>query len=208
MDGVIVDSNPFHKVALRQFCKKHGRDLSEEELKERIYGRTNRDWLLNIFPDLTDEEIARYADEKEEIFRELYANDIVALAGLGEFLKAARTLGIPMAIATSAPLENVDFTLAKTGLREYFPVILYDKFVTKGKPDPEIYIKACAALELPPGDCVVFEDSLSGVTAARRAGCRVVGIMTTHNAEELVETDLVIADFQDIGPEAVLEAVF
>src|SRR5690606_16927267 len=122
MDGVIVDSNPFHKVALRQFCKKHGRDLSEEELKERIYGRTNRDWLLNIFPDLTDEEIARYADEKEEIFRELYANDIVALAGLGEFLKAARTLGIPMAIATSAPLENVDFTLAKTGLREYFPV--------------------------------------------------------------------------------------
>ena len=77
-----------------------------------------------------------------------------------------------------------------TNIENYFPVILDDSFVTKGKPDPEIYLKSAAALGFEPANCVVFEDSLSGVTAGKRAGCKVVGITTTHTREELNETDL------------------
>ena len=207
MDGVLVDSNPTHKIALKQFCKKHGYDLSETDLREKIYGRTNRDWLLNLFGDLNEQTIRAYAEEKEALFRDLYV-DIKPLEGLHLFLEKIEAAGIPRAIATSAPRANVDFTITRTHIEGFFPVILDDSFVTKGKPDPQIYLKSAAALGLKPGECVVFEDSLSGVTAAKRAGCKVIGVTTTHTHEELAETDLNIDNFQGLEPEFVLSRVF
>lgn len=206
MDGVLVDSNPTHKIALQQFCREHGFELTEQQLREKIYGRTNRDWLLNLFGDLPDETIRKYAWEKEALFRKLY-HDIAPLNGLLTFLKKMDAAGIPRAIATSAPRENVDFTLEHTGIGPYFKTILDDSFVTKGKPDPEIYLKSAAALGIAPEKCVVFEDSLSGVKAGKAAGCKVVGLTTTHTDEELSETDFNIADF-NIEPKSILERLF
>jgi len=141
------------------------------------------------------------------LFRELYV-DIKPLDGLHSFLKKLDANGIPLAIATSAPRANVDFTISKTGITHFFPIILDDSFVTKGKPDPQIYLKSAAALGMPSGQCVVFEDSLSGVRAAKRAGCKVVGVTTTHTREELTETDLNIDNFEFLTPEFVLSKVF
>lgn len=207
MDGVLVDSNPTHTIALKRFCKKHGYDLSEKDLREKIYGRTNRDWLLNLFGDLSEETIRAYAEEKEALFREIY-QDIKPLAGLHSFLEKLEAAGIPKAIATSAPRANVDFTISRTHIERFFPVILDDSFVTKGKPDPQVYLKSADALGFKPDRCVVFEDSLSGVMAAKRAGCKVVGVTTTHTREELRETDLNIDDFEGLEPEFVLSQVF
>jgi beta-phosphoglucomutase len=208
MDGVIIDSNPFHKIALKQFCQKYGHDLSEDQLKEKIYGRTNRDWITNVFGKLDEKKLRAYAEEKEALFRKIYEQDVHALNGLINFLEAMDRLGIPRAIATSAPRANVDFTLIHTGIEKYFPVILDDSFVSRGKPDPEIYIKTVEALGLAPENCVVFEDSLSGVTAGKRAGCKVVGVTTTHSREELSETDLVIGDFTEIEPKSLISKLF
>lgn len=208
MDGVIIDSNPFHKIALKQFCQKYGYDLSEEQLREKIYGRTNKDWITNVFGKLDDKKLRAYADEKEALFRKIYQRDIHALNGLINFLEAMDRLGIPRAIATSAPRANVDFTLQHTGIEKYFPVILDESFVTKGKPDPEIYIKTVEALKLSPENCVVFEDSLSGVQAGRQAGCKVVGLATTHSAQELSDTNLVISDFSEIDPKSLISKLF
>ena len=206
MDGVLIDSNPTHTVALRQFCAEHGFQLTEQQLKEKIYGRTNRDWLLNLFGDLPDETIRRYAFEKEALFRKIYT-DIKPLDGLLSFLTKMDVDGIPRAIATSAPRENVDFTLEHTGIGPYFKTILDDSFVTKGKPDPQIYLKSAAALGLEPRNCVVFEDSLSGVKAGKAAGCKVVGLTTTHTDAELSETDFNIDNF-NIQPKSILERLF
>lgn len=206
MDGVLIDSNPTHKVALQQFCREHGFELTEQQLREKIYGRTNRDWLLNLFGHLPEETIKKYAWEKEALFRELYT-DIAPLNGLLNFIKKMDLAAIPRAIATSAPRENVDFTLKHTGIGPYFQTILDDSFVTKGKPDPEIYLKSSAALGLKPENCVVFEDSLSGIKAGKAAGCKVVGLTTTHTADELSETDFSIADF-NIEPKSILERLF
>jgi beta-phosphoglucomutase len=152
--------------------------------------------------------LKRYADEKEQLFRDLYANDIKAVAGLPEFLEASRQLGIDCAIATSAPIENVDFTLEKTGLRKYFKKILDESHVSKGKPDPEIYIQTAAALGYRTDKCIVFEDSLSGISSGRAAGCKVVGLMTTHTAEELKNTDFVMNDFTGVAPDALIAKFF
>jgi beta-phosphoglucomutase len=207
MDGVIVDSNPTHKIALKQFCKEHGYDLSESDLREKIYGRTNKDWLLNLFGNLDAETIRKYAEEKEALFRSLY-NDIKPVAGLIPFLDKLDMLNISRAIATSAPRANVDFTLQKTNTGKYFNTVLDDSFVTEGKPNPQIYLKSAQALGFDPSNCIVLEDSLSGVKAGKRAGCKVIGITTTHTREELNETDLVIDDFESLDPEFLISQLY
>jgi beta-phosphoglucomutase len=208
MDGVIVDSNPFHKKALKQFFRKHGRELSEEELREKIYGRRNQDWLVAVFGELDAGSVKKLAGEKEALFREVYDKDIRPVDGLPAFLKKLADLGIPRSIATSAPRENVDFTLIKTGLRKYFDTILDDSFVSSGKPHPEVYLKAARAMHYDPKQCIVFEDSLAGVEAGKKAGCKVVGITTTHTADELKGTDLVIDNFIELDPSDLVLKLF
>ncbi len=208
MDGVIVDSNPFHKISLKQFCSKYGFDLSEDDLIKKIYGRTNKEWIPNLFGNLPKEQVQAYGTEKEALYRELYKDDIVALDGLEDFLVTAQKAGYLIGIGTSAPRANVDFTLAKTSLEKYFPVILDEAFVDHGKPNPEIYLKVAAALNKDPKDCIVFEDSLAGVAAGKAAGCKVVGVTTTHSPEELAETDYIIADFSGLDPKTLVTSLF
>jgi HAD superfamily hydrolase (TIGR01509 family) len=198
MDGVIVDSNPYHKLALREFCRKHGHQLSEEQLKSRIYGRTNRDWLTNLFGPLPESVIRRYGEEKEQLFRDLFVKAIQPLSGLKRFLLLLEERGIPKAIATSAPRANVDFTLEHTGLARFFSIVLDESHVSRGKPDPEIYLKTADALGYPSAKTFVFEDSISGVQAAKAAGAHVIGVSTTHSPHELAGTRLVIEDFTQI----------
>ena len=208
MDGVIVDSNPYHKIALREFCGKHGYTLTETELREKIYGRANKDWIPNLFGRIDPSLAKRYADEKESLFREIYAPHIQAVPGLIEFLDELDRSHIARAIATSAPRANVDFTLDRTGISHYFEVILDESLVNKGKPDPEIYLKTAKALNLPPNQCVVIEDSLSGVEAATAAGSRVSAITTTHSKAEFPPVDLVIDNFVGLSPKGVISRLF
>jgi beta-phosphoglucomutase len=157
---------------------------------------------------MPEQKLKAYADEKEKIFRDLYFNDVTPLNGLLKFLNSLNDFKIKRAIATSAPRANVDFTLQRTGLTPYFQTILDESFVTKGKPDPEIYIKSASSLGFAPSNCIVFEDSLSGVAAGKAAGCKVIGLTTTHTANELSESDHVIADFEGINPEELIKKLF
>lgn len=200
MDGVIVDSNPTHTIALRKFCEVYGHLLTEDELKMRIYGRANKDWLPDIFGDqMTPAEYKKLADEKEALFRKLFEPIIQPLNGLHHFLQSLKNNDVSMAVASSAPPANVEFTLAKTFTKKYFDVILNESDIENGKPDPEIYLKTASLLNISPECCIVFEDSMAGVEAAKNAGCRVIGVTTTHRGEEFVGTDLVIDDFEDLG---------
>jgi beta-phosphoglucomutase len=208
MDGVIVDSNPAHKIALKQFCQKYGHDLSEEQLREKIYGRTNKDWIPVVFGNISEDQQRRFAEEKEALFRQIYADSIKPVDGLLSFLEHLQKLGIPKAIATSAPKANVDFTLSKTATARFFETILDESFVSKGKPDPEIYLKTAKALKFEAPKCIVLEDSLSGVKSGKAAGCKVVAITTTHKASELHEADEIIENFIDLDPLELISRLF
>ena len=197
MDGVIAHTNPHHKIAIQQFCADHGIQLNELTFQHKIYGRTNRDWITNVFGEITDEQRDAYAKEKEAMFRKMYTPEPVT--GLIAFLDLLATNKIPRSIATSAPPENVDFILDRIGIRKYFNTILDERMVIHGKPNPEIYLKTAKAIGLPNNQCIVIEDSLSGITAARKAGSKVIGITTTHTPQEMTETDLVINDFNDLS---------
>jgi beta-phosphoglucomutase len=208
MDGVLVHSNPYHKIALKEFCKKYGYDLDEEKLREKVYGRTNRDWITNVFGAISESQLKAYADEKESLFRDIYKEHVKPLDGLVSFLELLNKQNFKRAIGTSAPQANVDFTLSMTGIAGYFETILDESFVSRGKPDPEIYLKAAAALGFAPSNCIVLEDSLSGVAAGKAAGCKVVGISTTHTPEELRESDFVMPNFEEISPKALIERLY
>ncbi|WKZ60834.1 MAG: HAD family phosphatase [Cyclobacteriaceae bacterium] len=207
MDGVIVDTNPTHKIAIQQFCARYGFNLTEEELRTKVYGRTNRDWITNLFGKLTEEQLEAYAFEKEQLFRELYAPIIKPVKGLVTFLELLKTNNIPRSIATSAPRANVDFILSATGIGHYFDLILDESMVSRGKPNPEIYLKSAKALNLPNAQCIVIEDSLSGVAAAKASGSKVIGITTTHSEEELNNTDLTIRDFDDLSIDQLMKLI-
>jgi len=162
MDGVIVDSNPFHKKAWKLFCDKHGIFIDDNELETKIYGRTGVDALPILFNrNLSKELIELYSSEVNANYRKLFTPHINPLPGLKELLKELKEKDVKVAIATSAPPVNVEFVLDKTGLSEYFNIIVDDTQVSKGKPDPEIYLTTAKHLKVKPERCIVIEDSIA-----------------------------------------------
>jgi beta-phosphoglucomutase family hydrolase len=199
MDGVIVDSNEFHKKGWNTFLKKHNLKLDENEWANKLFGRTGAETLPHLFKRiLTEDEVADYCDEINANFRDVAKDDITPLPGLKAFLDKLTEAGIKFAMATSAPPKNVRFVLEKTGLQSYFKYIVDDTQIKRSKPDPEVFIKASEKLETPPERCVVFEDSLSGIQAANSAGTKIIGVTTTHPPEKLVNTVFTIPDFLSV----------
>jgi HAD superfamily hydrolase (TIGR01509 family) len=203
MDGVIVDSNLYHKLAFEAFLKRHNVSLTDEELKTQVYGRTNAEIMRFIFKDnFSIERGEVWADEKEAIFRELY-EEVSPVKGLVPFLQTLKANGVKTAVGTSAPKLNLDFILDKINVRQYFDALLHSADVQFGKPNPEIYLKAASRLNTAPSNCIVIEDSLPGVKAGLDAGMKVIGITTTHTIEELANAHMVIDDFDGLTTPAL-----
>ena len=179
MDGVIVDSNPLHREAWTAFNRRYGLETTGAML-DRMYGRRNDQIVRDFFGDLPEGEVAARGAAKEEIYREMLASRIeeTLVPGLRPFLDRFR--GVPMALATNAEPENVDFVLDRAGLRPYFRVVVDGHQVSHPKPHPEIYLRAADLLEIAPPNCIVLEDSHAGIAAARSAGMQVIGMRTTH----------------------------
>lgn len=205
MDGVIVHSNPAHKQAIQDFCKKYNQDVSHDFLHNRLYGRTNKEWIPELFGDIDADRLKALANEKEQMFRDMFDPEEHIVPGLMTFLDQLRSGNIPIAVATSAPRENADFILSRLSIEPYFKFVLDSSHVDKGKPDPEVYITATAKMDKPAGQCIVLEDSVSGVKAGLGAGCKVIGVTTTHTTEEMSDCHLVIDDFTKLSPDDLNE---
>ena len=202
LDGTLIDNNTYHLQSWLQYLKDKNREMTEEEYKANVNGRTNKDVIEYIYQrKMDDKEAMKYAHEKEAIYRELYAPYIKPVAGLLELLEKLRSLSIPMAIATSGIQVNIDFLFEHIPIRSYFDVIVNSAHISKGKPDPEIYIKTAELLKVSPAECLVFEDAVVGINSAKAAGMKVVGVLTTHKAEELSGADILIKDFSELVAE-------
>ncbi|WP_143961536.1 HAD family hydrolase [Litoribacter populi] len=170
MDGVILDNHQYHVAAWKQFLKNHNRTVTDAEFSAHFNGRTTGQALRYLFPEITHIQTEVLKEEKESLYRSLILSTIHETEGLTEFLKLLKVKGYKTAVATAAYPPNVEFTLSKLGLKNYFDTILDETFVTHGKPHPEIYTKTIQALDLQPEECVVFEDSFSGIEAGQNQG--------------------------------------
>lgn len=198
MDGVVVDNHKFHFEAWMEFSRRHKFNLNAEIYRDQYNGKTNRDLFQMIFGEISEQKIQEYTEEKEGLYQKLYKDEMVAHKGLIDFLDYLKMHKHKIALGTSAPTSNVDFVMDGLFLRKHFDVIVDGTMVSQGKPHPEIYLKACSLLDLEPSDCFVFEDSLAGLESGKRAGCKIVGVATSHEAFELKPmTDLIIHDFTE-----------
>jgi beta-phosphoglucomutase len=210
MDGVLVDNHRFHTDAWQQFATRHGRTITTEQYAQFINGRVAADSMPYVMQrPLSATELSELAEEKEAIYRELYAPELVPTPGLIAFLTDLKVHNVPMAVGTSAPVSNIAFTLDGVGIRPYFSTIVDASMIQKGKPDPEIYLTAAQRLGVAPARCVVFEDAFSGIEAGLRAGMIVVALATTHTRHELASTNahLIVDDFTQINQKLMSELV-
>jgi beta-phosphoglucomutase len=183
MDGVIVDSNPQHKIAFQQFLATKNVDCTDDFFNDHIAGSNNIDVVkLILGNDVSAEIITAWANEKEALFRVIYEPYMQPLKGLIPFLDKLKSLNKKLAVCTSAPIENLDFLLDGLDIRKYFDITLCEKDVTKHKPNPDVYLKALSMLNETANNAVVFEDSFKGASAGIAAGCQVVIINNANLA--------------------------
>ena len=195
MDGVIVDSNPMHRIAWEAYSRRHGVETTEA-MQQRMYGKRNDEIVRDFIGEhLTDEEVFAHGAAKEALYREMMAPRLSEslIPGVREFLD--RHCNLPKAVATNAEPANVEFVLQRAGLARYFNAVVDGQQVSNPKPHPDIYLKAADLLGVAPEFCLVFEDSHTGVQAGLAAGMRVVGISSTH--DDLAGVALLVPDFRD-----------
>ena len=211
MDGTLIDNTPYHFKSWQALYKKYGKGgLSKETYYQEISGVPVMETVRRVFGEGRSEaELKDLLNEKEEYYRKIYARYLAPINGLENFLTELKSADVKMAVGTSATVADIDFVLDKIPIRDDFDVIINATMVTKPKPDPQVYLKAAHALNMPPEKCVVFEDSLAGIQSGINAGMKVVGITTSHTRAELeaAHVDLVIDDYAELTV-AKLAALF
>lgn len=206
MDGVICHTNPYHSEAFRTFFSRRGFVPDDEAFVQHMFGKSNG-YILSHFLErpVEGEELSALEDEKESLFREIYRDKVVPIPGLMAFFSELKAAGYKLGVATSAPFANLEMILQALALETCFDSVLASEDVTRHKPDPEVYLKTIANLGLQPQHCVIFEDSFSGITAGRAAGAKVIGVLSSHQPEELPECDLYINDYREINAHVISE---
>jgi HAD superfamily hydrolase (TIGR01509 family) len=199
MDGVLVDSGAHHRDAWRATFRDAGLVPPPEFWRVTI-GRPAAEAVALLVDGVDDAEARRLAERKRAHYARLARRGTLAVAGVGAFLETLARAGVPRAVATSAARRDLERVLAELRLRHYFGVAVTADDVRAGKPHPEVYLRAAAGLALDPSDCVVFEDAVVGVQAARAAGMRVIGVTSAHTAEELVDAgaERAVPDFEGV----------
>ncbi|MGE5325779.1 MAG: HAD family hydrolase [Deltaproteobacteria bacterium] len=204
MDGVMIDSNPFHLRKWIDLLELHGIPFNRRTLPKQLFGMRNDAALRFFFGRINKRRRHELSEDLEATFRRAFKPHARPLPGLMKLIGEFKRAGIPMAVASSAMVKNIEFVVDVLKLRRYFACLVSGDHVTHPKPHPEIYLKAARKLRVPPEECVAFEDSFVGIEAAKRAGMVCIGVGSTFSLSELrreTPADLVVKEFKDISVE-------
>lgn len=193
MDGVIVDTYEGHFVSWKQSLDEVGQSYDEDTFR-RTFGMNNRLIMATVFGrELEEDFIQKVSNRKEEIFRRDIKGKVQTLPGVLDWLERVKEMNLKQAVASSAPQANIDALLTELNIRDYFQAEAAGSTL-KGKPDPAVFLLAAKLLDVDPRNCLVIEDSIAGVQAAKRAGCQCVAVLTTNQASDLTLADLIVKD--------------
>jgi len=206
MDGVLSDTSQLHFMTWESTLADYGIPFDRQKF-HRIYGLKNHDFLPFLAGEpLELEWIERISDNKELAFRQALRGNIQLLPGVLDWLQRFKSWGCKQAVASSAPPENIDALVEELMIRQYF-----DAFVNpgdqRGKPDPAVFLLAARILTVSAENCLVIEDSLPGIQAARNAGMRCIAVANTNPPEALFRADLVIKSLELLSS-AQVESLF
>ena len=203
MDGVIADTGPYHCTAWQQVFHKRGVNFTEEDFRHH-FGQRNDTIIRNTMgQDIPQSDLETVIHEKETTFRDLVRHSIKALPGAINLIKSLAGHGLKVALASSAPPENINLLIAGLGIKDYFQVIVSGTDVIEGKPSPQGFLLAAHRLGVKSDNCVVVEDAVAGVAGAKRAGMRCIAVTNTHPRESLLEADLIIDTLEAVTVEDI-----
>ena len=187
LDGTLVDSLPYHHESWRIFFKNNNLEEHDfsEVLKEYKGGGT-LELMTSVFGDMyTKDELKKMTDDKEIIFRDIYKSKIYPIEGLKQFLDNLKENNISLAIGSNAIRKNVLMTIEELSITNYFSSIICGDEVSRGKPDPEMFVKTLSNLNVSRDECIIFEDSIEGIKAAKNADIKVIGVTSSQSSEKL-----------------------
>ncbi len=213
MDGVLTDNMRFHADSWVELFKDFGlQGLDAERYLVETAGMKGHDVLRYFLdPNISEAEAARLTELKDFLYRVKSRDLIKPMPGLRDFLDAADVHEIRLAIGTGAGPRNIDYVLDLLNLTDTFQAIVNPFHVLQGKPHPDIFLRAAELLETDPSACIVFEDALPGVEAARRAGMKCVAVTTTNSAEAFSDFDhivKIIDDFTELSVDALCRNLY
>jgi beta-phosphoglucomutase family hydrolase len=204
MDGVLVDSAPYHFRAWQEVFAAEGISFDQEAFR-RTFGQRNDTIIADVLgPDIPPARVAAIGAAKEARYRSLIAREgISPLPGASDWIRRLHERGIPQAIASSAPRANIEAVLKALAWETFFEAIVSAEDVAQGKPDPASFLIAAQRLGMPPDRCIVIEDAPAGIEAARRAGMRCIALSTSHPPHALSGADRVIPTLEILPPDAL-----
>ena len=193
MDGVLVDTFDTHFRAWSRIFAELDHPFTLDDFR-RTFGMNNRTilkTLLGVY--LPEAEFQAVSDRKEVYFRESVRGITRFLPGVTDWLARFHSFGLPQAVASSAPQENITALLDELDAHQWFSAVVSGAKLS-GKPDPVVFLLAARQLGVEPADCLVIEDAVPGVEAAKRGGMRCVAVLTTNPPEALYKADLIVPD--------------
>lgn len=203
VDGTLVDTAELHFRAWAELCRDLGRPFSRADFAA-TFGRRNPEILNVLFgPRFDDAAVADLGNRKEEFYKAEAQRGVALLPGVRELLQALHNAGFRQAIGTSAPLGNVDLIMDLTDTRRFFAAVSSMEDTQRGKPDPQVFLVAAAKLGVAPERCVVMEDAVAGVQAAKAGGMRCVAVsFVGHHSDEALRAagaDLVVKTLEQVS---------
>jgi beta-phosphoglucomutase len=207
VDGVLVDSYQAHFASWRRLYRELGMEYTESAFAAD-FGRTSRDILSRTLgDDLSDQRIRELDDRKEALFRDILRSEFPPMVGAVELIDELAANGFLLAIGSSAPPENIALSLEKLGRATKFSAVVTGADVSRGKPDPQVFLLAAERLGVPPASCAVVEDAVHGIEAACRAGMASIALTGTATRDRFTEADLVIDRLGELSPARVRQLI-
>lgn len=203
LDGVIADTASFHFRAWQHVAETRNISFTEDDFRQ-TFGKRNPEIIAEKFgDDISPQEAERIAGTKEAVFRRIAKQSIKPFPGVLNLLLSIRSAGWSTAIASSTPPENIALIADSLEITGLFDAVVSSTDVDRGKPDPECFLLAAERLGVAPDNCVVIEDAVAGVQAAKRAGMQCIAVTNTHPAQKLAEADKVVNSLEEITAETV-----
>jgi beta-phosphoglucomutase len=209
MDGTLVDTAELHFEGWVAACRQLGRDFTRADFAA-TFGKRNPEILRLLFGEnhFSEAEIETIGFQKEEMYRQAARKiGIDLLPGVAELMQGLQRRGFAQAIGSSAPRGNLDLILEITPIAPWISAVAAAEDTRRGKPDPEVFLVAAQKLGVEPSRCVVFEDAIAGIQAAKAAGMKAVGVTFVghHPAESLrlAGADCIVGSLAELIPEHI-----
>lgn len=203
MDGVIVDTALYHLKAWQEVFRERGVNFTEEDFRHTFGQRNDTIIKSTLGEEISQHEIDAIANVKEASFRHRIKQKLKPLPGVIELMTSLKERGFQMVLASSAPIENIQLVIKTLGINDCFQTIICDRDVIEGKPSPQVFLLAAERLGVEPRDCIVIEDAVAGVTAAKRAGMYCLAVTGTHSRHNLAEADFVVDALETVNAKDV-----